>query len=308
MDIHTRKFRHVLFWLVIESALINSWLLYKATRENANLAVEYSFFTFRKSIALALVAEWENMVCRPITPALQSPHKILQRTNYVRTHFKTETRREDTRFTSEDKHFSHLARIPPAPDSKWKHQLRCVQCKISKTIWMGSECRFIPLCKDGCYVNYHSKWKGKIEFFCCIGASSSAEDVALPLFRTVLLRLQLLLVVKKLSFDMCFEVIYNFEHGNFSITTCFDTLKLGSLIWRLKRAFFWVLGKNSLTLKSQITLSAIMQNKLLWWSLHTLGGGTQTPSKLPLHDCSQKKLLASQTPFFVLRGGRTFTG
>jgi Transposase IS4 len=65
VEMRSRKFWHPLFWFVIESALINSWLLYKTSRQLGHLPVEYTlFFTFRKSVALALAAEWENMGCR----------------------------------------------------------------------------------------------------------------------------------------------------------------------------------------------------------------------------------------------------
>jgi hypothetical protein len=163
MDVRTRKFWHVLFWLVIESALINSWILYKATRENAHLAVKYTFFTFRKSIALALVAEWEKMGCRQATPCELSPQQILKVKSHVRTHLHSANRREQTRFSSADKHYSHMAKIPCAPDAKWKRQLKCIQCKVSKTIWMCTECGAIPLCKDTCFFIYHTKPEQQVE-------------------------------------------------------------------------------------------------------------------------------------------------
>ena len=67
MELRTRKFWHPLFWFILEAALIKAWLLYKAIRKLAMLPVEYTLFTFRKSIALVLVAEWEMMSCKNTT-------------------------------------------------------------------------------------------------------------------------------------------------------------------------------------------------------------------------------------------------
>ena len=60
IDVRSRKYWHPIFWFIVEAALINSWLLYKASRQLALLPVEYTLFTFRKSIALALAAEYSN--------------------------------------------------------------------------------------------------------------------------------------------------------------------------------------------------------------------------------------------------------
>jgi Transposase IS4 len=60
LNLKTRKFWHPLFWLMIESAVVNAWLVCIGSRELALLPVEYTMFTVRKSIALALVSEWET--------------------------------------------------------------------------------------------------------------------------------------------------------------------------------------------------------------------------------------------------------
>jgi hypothetical protein len=72
MDIKSLKFWHPLFWLVIESALVNAWLLYKVTMAASKKELEFTFFTFRKSVAIAMVSEWEKMGCRS-RGAVQSP-------------------------------------------------------------------------------------------------------------------------------------------------------------------------------------------------------------------------------------------
>ena len=50
-------------WFVFESARVNSWVLYKCTREKADLPLQDTHLEFRISIALALAAEWEDMGC-----------------------------------------------------------------------------------------------------------------------------------------------------------------------------------------------------------------------------------------------------
>jgi hypothetical protein len=52
-----------MMWFIFESALVNAWVLYKCTREKANLPPQYTHLEFRVSIALTLAAEWEDMGC-----------------------------------------------------------------------------------------------------------------------------------------------------------------------------------------------------------------------------------------------------
>ena len=58
---------------MFESALVNSCVLYKATREAAPLPLEYSHQNFCISIALALASEWESMGCVNQEGVLNSP-------------------------------------------------------------------------------------------------------------------------------------------------------------------------------------------------------------------------------------------
>jgi hypothetical protein len=50
----------VTFWFIVESTLVNSWIL---SRELANLELEYTHFDFRVAIARALAREWEDRGC-----------------------------------------------------------------------------------------------------------------------------------------------------------------------------------------------------------------------------------------------------
>ena len=100
IELRSRKFWHrcPLFWFIIEASLINAWLLYKSSREAAMLPIEYTVFTFRKSIALALVAEWETMGCKNHTCTL-SPTKSMQNPKtQSRTHLRKMKLNEGTNF------------------------------------------------------------------------------------------------------------------------------------------------------------------------------------------------------------------
>ena len=55
LEMRTGKFWHVMFWFVVESAMVNAYILYKITREFANLPVEYTHLQFRLAIVMALV-------------------------------------------------------------------------------------------------------------------------------------------------------------------------------------------------------------------------------------------------------------
>jgi hypothetical protein len=156
LDLRSRKFWHPLFWLIVESALVNAWLVYKASRELALLPLEYTMFTFRKSVALALVSEWETVGCRHRT-SQQSPTKKMQTKTIARYHLKKVVQMEGTRFSSPDHHFSYLAQLPLPPDSSLKkRQMRCRQCKNKRTTYWCKECEQ-PLCRAPCFLLYHTK-------------------------------------------------------------------------------------------------------------------------------------------------------
>jgi Transposase IS4 len=154
IELRSRKFWHPLFWFIIESALINSWLLYKASRKLALLPVEYTLFSFRKSIVLAMVSEWEAMGCRHKT---QSPPKKMQTSTQCRVHLKKIRENLDTRFTAADGHLSFLSAISLRPESNTRfRQMQCQHCKKRKTTYYCNQCE-TPLCKGVCFAEYHRK-------------------------------------------------------------------------------------------------------------------------------------------------------
>jgi hypothetical protein len=118
--------------------------------------VEYTLFTFRKSVALALAAEWENMGCRSKNDGT-SPSKKMRSTTLARFHLrKLNDMHVGTRFTSADGHLSFLAKIPLKPGSKLsKRQMPCAECKNKRSSFWCKECEK-PLCKGMCFHNFHT--------------------------------------------------------------------------------------------------------------------------------------------------------
>jgi hypothetical protein len=157
IELRSRKFWHPLFWFIIEAALINSWLLYKATRELAMLPLEYTLFTFRKSVALALVAEWENMGCKNRTCLLTPTKKMQENKAPSRSHLKKCNLEERTRFNSPDGHLSAFQKIPLREDSKLKvRQMLCQQCRTRRTTYWCKQCEQ-PLCQGFCFQQFHNR-------------------------------------------------------------------------------------------------------------------------------------------------------
>jgi Transposase IS4 len=158
LELRSRKFWHALMWFIFESALVNSWVLYKVTREAAQLPVTLSHFQFRRAIALALASEWENMGCRPGAFQGSSPSDTMKQTAFARGHLKAVTSLSfsDARF-SPDKHVQFVAKIPSLDGSKQKHrQLYCRVCKTKRTCFWCKKCHQ-PLCREQCFAIYHTK-------------------------------------------------------------------------------------------------------------------------------------------------------
>jgi hypothetical protein len=80
LELRSRKFWHPKLWFIIESALVNAWVLYKASRLAAGLhdQLEYDHIQFRRSIAFALAAEWEAMGCQYNPSGIVSSTKLLK--------------------------------------------------------------------------------------------------------------------------------------------------------------------------------------------------------------------------------------
>jgi hypothetical protein len=118
--------------------------------------LEYDFFTFRKSIALALASEWESMGCKHRKGEF-SPAKAVPTQKAVRIHV-SHGKKADVgdRFTSSDKHLLAREKIPVLENGKSKfRQMLCRQCKASCSSYWCRTCATV-LCKDDCYLQWHT--------------------------------------------------------------------------------------------------------------------------------------------------------
>jgi hypothetical protein len=160
LEMKTSKFWHVMLWFILESALVNAYVLYKLTRQLANLEIQYSHFQFRVAVARALAQEWEGMGCvfQP-TKGVISPRTLLKTkpAKKVRVSFGL---KKCTRFSSNDKHLSFMESIPKLEGMKSKcRQLVCIceDCPTPGrrvTKWC-KECA-APLCFPNCFQSYHT--------------------------------------------------------------------------------------------------------------------------------------------------------
>lgn len=158
LEMRTGKFWFPMMWFILESALVNSWILYKTTREKSGLQLEYDNFAFRASIARSLAAEWENMGCVFKVSSTESPSKLLKTTagKKIAAAFGSST---GMRYTDESKHLLYLENIPLRDNQKVKkrRQVRCVAegCQSRTSKWCKA-CHS-PLCYPDCFLAFHSK-------------------------------------------------------------------------------------------------------------------------------------------------------
>ena len=158
LEMRTNKFWHVMFWFIVESALVNAFVLYKVTRELAFLEVEYTNLEFRVAVILALVSEWESMGCSFSPDATVSSPSTQLKVKQAKKVRQTFGRNISARYSSFDLHMSNLEDIPVLEGAKCtRRQLRCVYsgCEKSRTTKWCRECA-APLCFPGCYTAFHT--------------------------------------------------------------------------------------------------------------------------------------------------------
>ena len=160
LELRSGKFWHPMMWFIFESALVNSWVLYKCTREKAGLPLQYTHLEFRISIALALAAEWEDMGCISRSGNIHSPHSEFTKLTAKRARRTLLTREEPAdKYTAVNKHLDAMEKIPLREDSKAKkRQLLCQCCKTARTTFWCRTCA-VPLCRYQCFITYHSEAK-----------------------------------------------------------------------------------------------------------------------------------------------------
>ena len=112
LEMKTGKFWHVMLWFILESALVNAYVLYKVIRQLANLEVKYSNFQLRVVVAQALAQEWKGMgYVFETQQGVGSPRTLLK----IKPAKKVQVAfglKKTTRFSSNDKHLSYMESIP----------------------------------------------------------------------------------------------------------------------------------------------------------------------------------------------------
>jgi hypothetical protein len=159
LDFRSNKYWHPLMWFIFETALVNSWILYKTTCEAAKVPLKYNHFQFRRSIALALAKEWEMMGCRPCAFPVTTPtKKWKQSVKRARFHLRKGAKLNFQGETDTlEKHLSQMQKIPLREGSKKSsRQLKCIVCNKRLTTFWCKLCE-VPLCRDGCFCVYHQK-------------------------------------------------------------------------------------------------------------------------------------------------------
>jgi hypothetical protein len=140
LEMRTGKFWFPMMWFLLESTLVNAWIVYKATRELAGLALQLTNFEFRVSVARSLAAEWESMGCSFVSSSTQfSPTDVLTTTSgrKLSALFGSD---KNTVSSVKDNHLSFAENIPLLDGQKVKkrRQLKCLadgcQSRTSKII------------------------------------------------------------------------------------------------------------------------------------------------------------------------------
>ena len=154
LQLRSFKYWHVMFFCILEAALVNAWVVYSQTRKMAQLPLEYNHFEFRASIAKKFAEQWLNNGISS-TPLKKSPLKHFKVALKASQHLIADSGHE-TRFSCPKKHLQHRVRTPSTVSGKIvKRQLLCAQCYCSRPIMMCSACS-VPLCIPECYHNYHT--------------------------------------------------------------------------------------------------------------------------------------------------------
>jgi hypothetical protein len=64
LQLRSFKYWHVMFFFILEAALVNAWVLYSQNMKRAGLPPEFNHFEFRAAIAMKLAEEW---LIRPVS-------------------------------------------------------------------------------------------------------------------------------------------------------------------------------------------------------------------------------------------------
>jgi hypothetical protein len=162
LDLRSRKYWHCMFWFIVESALVNAWVLYKQTLSKIRPDSKLSFdnFTFRKAVALGLAEEWRDLGC--LAPQkIASPTKLFAENTAKRARKSLQMElpeEKDAQFSDPLKHFSSCELIPCREGARKKHRpMLCVQCHSRRSTYWCKKCRAV-LCIQPhlCFLQYHT--------------------------------------------------------------------------------------------------------------------------------------------------------
>jgi hypothetical protein len=159
LEMRSMKFWHPMMYFIIESALVNSWILYKQNRELAGLPLKFTNVEFRESIALALAAEWEDSGCTNYQGCTSPSVSLAVKKQHKSRRSLAMDVSDGDRFYSDDRHVTFLEPIPLLEASSQKRKRRQMLCGYCNTHRTSQWCRkcAVALCSTQCYVWFHTK-------------------------------------------------------------------------------------------------------------------------------------------------------
>jgi hypothetical protein len=170
-----------MFWFVIESAVVNAWVLYTKTMKAQQKPASMSQRLFQVAIANGLAKEWEDKGCTLFAHAdknISPTKKFSLGKRPVRVHLKSaqEDLRLIARFDSVDRHADYMAKIPEKENTRKRIKVdqngrkiypchRTLACRYcadvlkmknpSHTTFYCKKCGK-PLCKGACFQKWNA--------------------------------------------------------------------------------------------------------------------------------------------------------
>jgi hypothetical protein len=113
LELRSVKYWHPMFWFIIESALVNAWILYCQTAKAQNKEVNITQRVFRALVAKGLAEDWEARGCVGTSEANMSPSKRMKLpSKAVRVHLRGAGMVQSGRFGCPSGHSEFFAKLP----------------------------------------------------------------------------------------------------------------------------------------------------------------------------------------------------
>ena len=178
LELRCFKYWHPIFWFILESAMVNAWVLYCETMKAKKLEVLTDQRMFRLKIATALASEWEAQQCTSDPNVGMSPTKAFAAPKTrVRLHLRHKLSDNDDRQDTLTGHAEFCAKIPEKEGTQKvlkmnaegkkiypaHRTLYCRYCVEVKKLTKPSRASFyckkckVPLCKGVCFQKWHSR-------------------------------------------------------------------------------------------------------------------------------------------------------